>query len=77
MNLFRIEFTNGFQTFEYYFISKDGYIGDDQMRKKIISHLLGIHFDKELWEEYKRNNPDYMIDFEITEVKKIKEVIYE
>lgn len=47
------------------------------MRKKIISHLLGIHFDKELWEEYKRNNPDYMIDFEITEVKKIKEVIYE
>ncbi|MBS7334239.1 MAG: hypothetical protein KIG88_11650 [Weeksellaceae bacterium] len=77
MNLFRIEITNGFQTFAYYFISKDGYIGDDQMRKKIISHVLGVHLDKELWEEYKRNNPDYMIEFEIIEVEKIKEVIYE
>lgn len=75
MNLFRISLTNGIQEFDYFYISKDGYLGDDKTRKLIIEKINGIKYNTELWKEFKENNPNYKDDFEIISVEQIKDVV--
>lgn len=74
MNLFRITFYNQFQEFEYFLLS-DKYPGDNTARKLLIEKQLNISFDTELWKEYKINNPNYRLDFEIIEIEQVESLI--
>lgn len=75
MNLFRISFTNQYQEFDFYYITDDGYIGDHKLRKLVIEKEWGVKFGKDLWKEFKANNPDYMAQYEIIDVELIKDVV--
>lgn len=74
MNLFRITFYNKFQEFEYFLLSEK-YPGDNIVRKLLVEKHLNISFDTELWKEYKINNPNYRLDFEIIEIEQVENLI--
>ena len=75
MNLFLVTLSNGFQEFDYFYLSNDGFIGDDEFRKLVIEKELGVKFDKDLWKEYKTNNPDYKMLYDVVSIEKLDNLI--
>lgn len=74
MNLFRITFCNQYNEFDYYLLSKN-YPGDNVVRKLLIENQMSIKFDTELWKEFRINNPNYKLDYEIIEIEQVHNVL--
>ncbi len=74
MNLFRITFYNQFEEFLYYLLS-DKYPGNENTIKLLIENEMNISFDVDLWKEFKENNPNYKLDYEIIQIEQIDNVL--
>lgn len=75
MTVWKIELTNGHHEFDYFLITKGGYIGDDRVRKLIIESELGLKFDPDTWKQYRINNPEYKLRYEIRHVCEFTQIV--